>query len=41
MSLDNPRCKAFCQKIEDAVWWLIAVAMLAVWALHMWLLVAS
>lgn len=31
MSLSSPRCKAFCGRIEQALWGLLAVVIFGLW----------
>ena len=36
MSFDNPRCKAFCEKIEDLAWAVAGLGILVLWVWFVW-----
>lgn len=41
MSLTNPRCKAFCERVEQALWVLIATVIFGLWCFSIWKLVEA
>jgi hypothetical protein len=41
MSFSNPKCKAYCQKVEQGLWVLMGIVIFGCWCFAIWKAVTS